>query len=301
MAIDSMNAAPWIRQGWIRAILFCIVYLSLLFTGFVYFPKVASLLGLGAQTPAPGEPDPLLWLKVLGLLMLSVLLVAVFRRLIDRKSFASLGFTRADYRSYLPGLFLPIVLLGTGSLILYLTRHIAWTDITFDGNALFIELGLMAMIAFYEELVFRGYILQNLMDSFGRWPALITSSFLFMIFHINNPEMGVLPGINIFLAGILLGINYIYTRDLWFAILFHFGWNFFQGPVLGYTISGFGFQTLLQMESKGPALVTGGGFGFEGSVVDTALSLIAILVLYRVFEKKYGNANVAGSVAREIA
>ncbi|HEX4850555.1 MAG TPA: CPBP family intramembrane glutamic endopeptidase, partial [Puia sp.] len=102
-----------------------------------------------------------------------------------------------------------------------------------------------------------------------------------------NPGMNFIPLINIFLAGILLGMNYIFTRNLWFAFLLHFAWNFFEGPILGYKISGINLPTLLQMDLKGDLLLTGGEFGFEGSVINTGLTVIAILILYWVYEKKY--------------
>jgi uncharacterized protein len=91
--------------------------------------------------------------------------------------------------------------------------------------------------------------------------------------------------VNIFLAGILLGVNYIYTRNLWFGWLLHFSWNFFQGSVLGYNISGLTLQPVLTQEMKGADWLTGGQFGFEGSVVSAVLQLLAILILVFVYER----------------
>jgi len=148
----------------------------------------------------------------------------------------------------------------------------------------------MAIIAFYEELVFRGYILNNLMESFNKWIALLISAILFAIFHLDNPSVNIVAVLNVFSAGVLLGVNYIYTKNLWFAFLFHFGWNFFEGPILGYKISGLNTQTLLQTELKGDVLLTGGEFGFEGSIFSLALMLITILLLYWIYEKREQSA-----------
>jgi membrane protease YdiL (CAAX protease family) len=95
--------------------------------------------------------------------------------------------------------------------------------------------------------------------------------------HLGNLHIDVIAVVNLLAGGFLLGINYIYTRNLWFSILFHFSWNFCQGSVLGYEVSGLGFQSLLQMEKNGNTLLTGGQFGFEGSVIATILLVIAIL------------------------
>jgi uncharacterized protein len=278
---------PLIRQGWLRVLIFYILYLLLVSAAMSVLPRLSRSLS-GTEAPAGNlVSGQFLWLMVLMIMIISVVLVLVFRLLVDKKKFSSLGFSSTGYMDGLSGFFLALAILGTGTLILYFSGHLQWTDVIFNGNQLFIQLGLMAMIAFYEEAVFRGYILNNLMESFGKWIALPVSAFLFTLFHLGNPGMNIVPLANIFLAGVLLGINYIYTKNIWFAVLFHFAWNFFQGPLLGYKVSGIDFSSLLQTELKGDLLLTGGEFGFEGSVLDLALTLIAILILYLAYEKKF--------------
>ena len=80
---------------------------------------------------------------------------------------------------------------------------------------------LMALVAFTEELVFRGYLLNNLMQSINKKTALFASAFIFAAAHSFNPAFNQTALINILLAGLLLGINYIFTRNLWFGILLH--------------------------------------------------------------------------------
>jgi membrane protease YdiL (CAAX protease family) len=168
--------------------------------------------------------------------------------------------------------------------------HLEWVDISFDPSSLFVSFGLMALIAFSEEMVFRGYILGNLLDSFAnKWVALLISGILFAAFHFTNPGTHTLAFVNLFLAGLLLGINYIYTRNLWFSFLFHLSWNFFQGPILGFRVSGLSLPTLLVAEPKGDLFITGGDFGLEGSILNTLVSVIALLVLALYFEKKYAS------------
>jgi uncharacterized protein len=291
---QAPSKAPLIKPGWLRVLLFCILYFTLVLA--IVFGVALVILWLKGNpggTPQPlglGEPgqEKFLWLTVVGNLVISLLLVLVFRKGMDRKSFFSLGFSAKGYGSdALSGLFLAIALIGTGTLFLHTTSHLKWTDINFSGSDLFIDLGLLVMIAFTEELVFRGYILNNLMDSFNKWIALGLSALLFTLFHLDNPGISTLPAVNIFLAGILLGLNYIYTRNLWFAILFHLGWNFFQGPVLGFGVSGLNLSSLLQPELKGDLSITGGDFGFEGSVLDAALTVLAIVSLFLVYEGKH--------------
>ena len=157
----------------------------------------------------------------------------------------------------------------------------------------------MLIVAFYEEVVFRGYILNNLLASVNKWLALLITAILFALAHSANPDFSIIPAINIFLAGILLGINYIYTKNLWFAIMLHFSWNFFQGPILGYKVSGLNMQSLLERELQGNVFFTGGNFGFEGSILATLLYTAACITLVCVYEKKYAHHSQGNSAIRE--
>jgi membrane protease YdiL (CAAX protease family) len=291
--IEPIVKKPLIPWGWLRVLLFCVLYFITVVL--VYIPVGILIVLFKKDSIEKGKaPDigslmngEFLWLTILIGVVIAALLVFVFRKFIDRKSFASLGFETHRHRAdALTGMFLAPAILGTGALILFASGHLNWTDISFNGSDLFISFGIFVMVAFSEELVFRGYILNNLMQSFNKWVALLISAVLFTVFHLGVPGMGFVPVVNVFLAGVLIGINYVYTKNLWFAFLFHLAWNFFQGPILGFKVSGITLQSLLQSELKGDLLLTGGDFGFEGSVIDMALSIVAILCVYLVYERK---------------
>jgi uncharacterized protein len=286
---------PLIPWGWLRVLLFCILYFISFFLVSVPVGFLIGLMQKGTENGKPAEIGSLmngefLWLTILIGLLIALLLVYIFRKWIDRKSFMSLGFHTEDHGAdAAAGFFLAPAILGTGSLVLLLSHHLKWTDINFNGTDLFIFFGIFVMVAFSEEVVYRGYILNNLMQTFNKWIALIISAMLFTVFHLGAGPMGFLPVVNIFLAGILLGTNYVYTKNLWFAIMFHLAWNFFQGPLLGFKVSGITLQSLLQMDLKGDLLLTGGDYGFEGSIIDTAITLAAIFCIYWVYERKSKN------------
>jgi membrane protease YdiL (CAAX protease family) len=120
-----------------------------------------------------------------------------------------------------------------------------------------------------------------------KWIALLISSCLFALAHSLNTNANILSVSGFFLAGILLGLNYVYTKNLWYAILFHISWNFFQGPILGFKIYGQNLGSLLQIETKGDAMITGGDFGFEGSMISILLLLVSVSSLYFFYESKY--------------
>lgn len=280
---------PLIKIGWLRVLIFSGVYLIFLvaastIAGLII---VATVNNISKEDIGKMMNTEFLWLTVLISFVISILIVFLCRKFIDRKTFLSLGFETDGYiPDAITGFFLAIVILGIGSLMLYSSGHLKWVDIDFNASNLFITLGIFILVAISEEIVFRGYILNNLLDSFNKWIALAISALLFMLAHISANSIGFLPLLNIFLAGILLGINYVYTKNLWFAILLHFSWNFLQGPLLGFKVSGLTIQTLLQTELRGDILLTGGDFGFEGSFIDTLLTLSAILILYLIYERK---------------
>jgi uncharacterized protein len=296
---EELQRRSLIPQGWLRALLFSILYFLASVLIFKPLEIVYSLLMHKDLQKGPAldekELDSVffLGLTVFGLLVISLLLVFLFRRFVDRKTFGSLGFGEAPGIDAWAGLFLAPAILGAGSILLYLSKHLRWTDIEFNPNALGSGFGIMLIVAVYEELVFRGYILANLMDSFNKWLALVFSALLFTAFHLGNPGMDIVTISNIFVAGLILGINYIYTRNLWFSFLFHLAWNFLQGPILGFKVSGINLPSLLLTELKGDALITGGNFGFEGSVFDLGLSLIVVLILFLYYEKRQRNTAIA--------
>jgi len=126
----------------------------------------------------------------------------------------------------------------------------------------------------------------------NKWIALAVSSILFAAYHAITPGIHALAFVNLFLAGMLLGINYIFTRNLWFSFLLHVGWNFFEGPILGFRVSGTTFPSLFQAEPNGDLFITGGDYGLEGSMLMTLLLVTAILVLAWAFERKYQQVTI---------
>ena len=313
---DQAIKNPRIKQGWLRVVLFggCFCLITLL----IAIPAVLLIAGVRREDL---QSDPIhtlsgllssnyLWLMLVLECVISLVTVVIFRWLVDRKSLQSLGLGLDGYwTEAVTGLLMGPALLGISSLLMLFSGHLEWTDIVWDGTQLFISLGLMVLIAGSEELVFRGYILSNLLDSLdapagtltaatgngraaannatNKYIALAISALLFAAFHATNPGIHTLAFANLFLAGMLLGVNYIYTRNLWFSFLFHISWNFFQGPLLGFRVSGLTLPSVLQVETKGDLFITGGDFGLEGSILNTVVSLTAFLILTWAFRRKY--------------
>lgn len=261
------HTAPLIPQGWVRVVVFLFVYLALL----AAIARLDLPFFLSFTAMATGGSG----------------LVFLFRKMVDRSSFIQLGWKWKGNETHAgSGFLMAIAILGTGTCILLMLNALEWMDYQYDAEAFFGSLALMLLVAFSEELVFRGYIQHHLQQSLKPALALMVSAALFAIFHAANPGTHWLALVNIWIAGILLGINYAYTANLWFGIALHFAWNFLQGPILGYPVSGLSMPSILIQQSTGPAVLTGGSFGFEGSVVNTLLCSLAVAVLFGVYRRQ---------------
>lgn len=288
---DSAVSKPLISAGWLRVLIFCIVHLVLILCGVLLMTAAIHHFKGGTADAAGLMKGELLWAVILMSFAGSVVITYCFRRWVDRKTFLSLGL---NYRHHgadmIAGITLAVSMLGLATLILRATGHLKWTDILFDDKTLLIALGDLLLVAFYEEIIFRGYVLNNLLESFNKWAALGISASLFTLFHLGNPGFDFLSVLNLLAIGTLLGLNYLYTRNLWFSICFHFAWNFLEGPVLGYPVSGIHFETLLQTEMNGDENITGGAFGLEGSVIVLVICILAIIAHYIILQKKAARA-----------
>ena len=151
---------------------------------------------------------------------------------------------------------------------------------------------LMLLVAFTEEIMVRGVILgQMLQTGVNRYATLLLSSLLFSSLHLFKPNFSWLPFANIVLAGLLLGATYLYTRNLCFAISLHLFWNWLQGPVLGFPVSGNMLTgSVLTLHLPQPDGWNGGAFGFEGSWLCLVIQVVAILSILRVASTRCGRA-----------
>ncbi|WP_439183360.1 lysostaphin resistance A-like protein [Carboxylicivirga taeanensis] len=229
--------------------------------------------------------------KMLGHLVAAVGLLGVvywFRTQLDKESMSSIGL-HLKYQQGGWGAVTAIVSVSLVFVVLLLFQLIHVTDVHFNALALGLSLLGYVFVGFFEELVFRGYIQTNLSKALNSTWGLLISSLLFTILHGLNPSITLLGLFNIFLAGLLLGVFYQLSGNLWGAIGFHALWNFWQGPVLGFAVSGTGSYSLLTLENRGADYFTGGTFGLEGSVVCTAVLLSVIALLQYLKQRKRGN------------
>ena len=135
---------------------------------------------------------------------------------------------------------------------------------------------LFLSVATGEEIMFRGVLFRWIDEKWGFMVALIISSVLFGIIHIFEPNATLWSSLAIAVeAGLLLGAAYKYFGTLWVPIGIHWAWNFTQGNIFGFEVSGKDVgESLLKATVSGPDFLTGGGFGAEASLIACLLGFI---------------------------
>jgi membrane protease YdiL (CAAX protease family) len=138
------------------------------------------------------------------------------------------------------------------------------------------SLALLAPLAAAEEALVRGYPLQALSDAWGPGIALPLTSAGFGLLHAANPGVAWVGLLNTALAGLFLGALYLRTGSLWWPSGAHLGWNWAHAFLLDLPVSGLDVVDTpgLTSRASGPALLSGGAFGPEGSLL-AALVLLA--------------------------
>lgn len=287
------------NNGWVRAIIFMPLWLIIM--GLVQSVGVVLIMvasGVDMANPDSAEAlfneisfdSPVMLVLTTFSLLGSFLALWVATKFIDRKPLISIGLSVKDKANeMLIGLGFALAFIGGLFLVLWLIGAINITGYVGFNPGVFIVSMMLFMAAFDEELIFRGYILNNMMDSTSnRWIALAGSSVLFALLHSGNPSVWStwVPMTELFAAGFILGISYTFTKNLWFPTFFHFGWNFFQG-LLGFEISGINVDSwkVISHENTGnvPDVISGGAFGIEGSVITLSCTILGTYLIFKYY------------------
>ena len=226
-------------------------------------------------------PAVRLYIELIG--AVTILLAAwLMTRFVDKRPFLSLGFTPTHIApDVLLGLSIGLGMMAVSVAVLWSAGWaIPQTDVLFSLSVLAVVGVAMLVNTVTQEVLVRGYIQQTIQSQYGAVRAVFISAFIFMLLHLGAIKGAPLPAINLFAAGLLLGVAYAITTNLWLPIALHFGWNFLEGPVLGLTVSGQAVDSGWRVfHLVGPDLFTGGAFGMEGGLIATATTVLGIAAL----------------------
>lgn len=284
--MEMKSNTLWRSAGRLVADIVLFYVIGTLITMFLCVPLFLIQKALGMEMQEGSLPSFFLerLLMLIGYLSAAVLVLR-WRNL----PLSLLGMSlRGRGKDLLAGLGVAVLLyaVGFGTSLLMGTVEIAsveWVPRDLLGTLLF-----FLLVAVTEEVMLRGFVLGRMLSAgMNRFVALFLSSALFSAMHLFNPNFALLPFVNILLAGCLLGASFLYTRNLCFPVVLHWFWNWLQGPVLGYEVSGMDSgETLLTLRLTGSDLLTGGSFGFEGSLLCTVLLVGGTLAIVGYYERR---------------
>lgn len=257
---------------------------KLLLFGVVFF-LITALLGLPLIIT---KADDFEWYPIVSTyIQIASLAITIgfFYKYIDHKNISELGLAfRKHVKELLAGSGIATLIMVAGFVVLLLLKQLTVASVGFDLLPFLSGFVLFVGVSVFEEVLCRGYMLSTLMGAMNKYVAWVVSSLLFAALHLANDHMALLPFINLFLAGLLLGSAYIYTRNLWFAIGMHLFWNFVQGTVLGFNVSGSVSYSAVRLHYPEMNVLNGGDFGFEGSWLCSLFTLAAILAVVTYYE-----------------
>ncbi|WP_109300709.1 CPBP family intramembrane glutamic endopeptidase [Aquimarina sp. AU474] len=280
--------------GWIRVLILILPYLFVV-AGFQLVAALITNIDINDRSYQETSFQRLImsFFNLLG----TFFILWIFMRFLDKNKFINLGFhTKGRLNEFVTGVGLGAVIMGIGYLILLFINEIQYKEIVFDPKEFVISILVFSLVAIVEEVLLRGYVLRNLMISFNKYVALLVSSALFAIMHGFNPNLSTFSLFGLFLAGLLLGISYIYTKNLWFPIALHFSWNFFQTH-FGFNVSGIDFYSLIETEITNYNVLNGGAFGFEGSIFSITAEILGIIGIGYYYFKRHSSNNISVSNA----
>lgn len=293
-----------LRAGWRVLIqLVCYLYAPPLLNWAIGAPISQALARALPELAPISDRLTLFGLRLVAVLLSTWLVV----RFIDHRPWSDMGlqFGRNWWADFIFGL----VLGGFLMTFIFAVEYFAgWVDVrdffVVDVTAtpfivaLIGPLVVSLVISIIEELLARGYQLRNLaeglnMPSIGPAWAIVASwmlsSLLFGLLHVFNPNATWFSTLYLMLTGVFFGLGYVLTGRLGLPIGLHFTWNFFQGNIYGFPVSGniFGGATVIAIEQGGPSLWTGGAFGPEAGLLGIAAIVLGCLLTLLWLQARY--------------
>jgi len=234
--------------------------------------------------------------------------------ILDRRKFGDFGlhFCKAWWLDFLFGLGLGAILmviiflveLGAGWITIEGFFHSSRHPF---GVSLLLGLFTFICVGIQEELLSRGYHLRNLAEGLNL-PFLnpgvalllgyLISSCVFGLLHLGNPGMTTVSTINLMLAGLFLGLGYLLTGELAIPMGLHITWNFFQGRIFGFPVSGLSSETaLVAIRQGGPVVWTGGEFGPEAGILGLLAMILGVVLTILWVRWRKGKAQIQTRLA----
>ena len=250
--------------------------------GIILFIIYSTILSLGIYTASESDSYliniPIFLITAVVLLLLYNLLI----RYVEANDACKIA-PRKDISSIGNGLFIGFSYFIIVTVTMSLCGYYHIKSIQFDWEKQLFTFTLFFLVAVSEEIFFRGILFRMINRRWNIWAALVISALIFGGLHIFNDNATLWSSIAIAIeAGSLLGAAYAYSKNIWLPIGIHWIWNYTQGNILGFPVSGEDNVTsIITPEISGPQWLTGGSFGAEASVISAVIGLLISLWFIR--------------------
>lgn len=218
-----------------------------------------------------------------------ILFILLFWKVFDKKPIREIGLIsiKVGYKDLIKGLIFGAVSLVLVFIFLLVSGSITLVNPLSKPNfslSLITGLIIFIFVGINEEMFSRGYCITVLKQTGSRWLPVVLSSVIFALMHSFNPGMSLFSYINLFLYALLAAYMYIKSNNLWLPIGYHIAWNYFQGNVFGFLVSGQGAEGIYTLKNSTDNLLNGGKFGPEGGIVVTAILIAGFIYMWKFYK-----------------
>ncbi len=224
-----------------------------------------------------------------------ILVVWLWVYLYEKRPVTSIGLSsKKAPQQYLLGFIIGLALLGFSILFIFVTGYLrinsglpGLSGVAALGGILLVLPGWIIQGG-AEEILIRGWLMPVIGARYKPIFGLFVSALIFTAYHSLNPNFNLLAILNLFLFGILTGLYVLKEGSLWGVMGLHAAWNWAEGNLLGFPVSGVDFRSgsLVYLKEAGPSYISGGGFGPEGGIAVTLALLVGIFVIgYTLFRE----------------
>lgn len=294
------NDINQIRSGWKIGIVFGSFYITTLIISLIFTIVYSIIIMVNNSEFLSGQINnvdyiqeqfsgmthfPAIFLQLIQC-MIMIIFVVLFWKVLDRRKLKDIGLTniKSSSKDLCIGLLIGAISFTIVAIVLLSTKSVelvnGFSEPNFSG-ALIIQLIIFIFVGINEELFSRGYCMTILKQTKISWVPIIVSSIIFALMHSMNAGISLLAYINLFLFGISMGCLFIKTKNIWMCIGYHITWNYFQGDIFGFLVSGNVTDAIYNIKIISPNIINGGSFGPEGGLVVTTLLVVTILIVYK--------------------
>ncbi|MGL5153215.1 MAG: CPBP family intramembrane glutamic endopeptidase [Clostridium sp.] len=260
----------------------------------IIMPILAQIIGCYIGIPiirSLGNTNPLFILFVM--VTIQILLYFSFVRIVEKRKISTLGLkiNKHTLYEYVIGFLIGFLMFSSAAILIILTGS---AEISFKGlgyGGLWTYIFVIITWGFQgacEEIMMRGHTLPIIGKAINVPFAVLISSTFFSLLHILNNGLTTLALINLSLFGVFAALYALYSKNIWGICALHSSWNFAQGNLWGFSVSGNDIMgnTLMQSRNIGSNIINGGAFGPEGGLCVTLVLVVGIISIIFLQKRK---------------